>query len=143
MEGSDITEQVSKLLLILLLGLFTLLLQHMADCYKALFADKLICASASVAITHLANECKRIPALRKNINTVTMLAGDVLLCHFRKGMYHGRIGSCTLLSLMYSCCRAVTLLAYHFCTLLLHRLGHTHMYTNRKHAFPVLNFINS
>ena len=25
--------------------------------------------------------------LRKNINTVAMLIGDALLCHFRKGMY--------------------------------------------------------
>ena len=32
-----------------------------------------------------------------------MLPGDVLLRHFRKWMYHGGIGSCTLLSLMYSC----------------------------------------
>ena len=35
---------------------FSSLLQHMADCYKALFADKSSCASTSVAITHPANE---------------------------------------------------------------------------------------
>ena len=77
---------------------FSSLLQHMANCYKALFTDKLSCAS--VAITHLANES--IHAFHKNINAVAMLMGDALLRHFRKGMYYGRIGSCTLLSLMYS-----------------------------------------
>ena len=61
----------------------------------------------SVAITHPANEFKSIHALRKNINTVAMLTGDALLHHFRKGMYHGGIGSCTLLSLMYSCAHAL------------------------------------
>ena len=81
---------------------FSSLLQHMADCYKALFAEKTSCASASVAITHWANEFKSIHALRKNINTVAMLIGDALLRHVRKEMYHGRIGSSTLLSLMYS-----------------------------------------
>ena len=81
---------------------FSLLLQHMADCYKALFTDKSSCASASIAITHPTNEFKSIHALRKNINAVAMLTGNVLLRHFRKGMYHGGIGSCTLLSLMYS-----------------------------------------
>ena len=85
---------------------FSSLLQYMADCYKALFADKSSCASASVAITHPANEYKSIHALRKNINTAAMLllTGDALLRHFRKGMYHGGIGSCALLSLMYSWC---------------------------------------
>ena len=43
---------------------FSSLLQHMADCYKALFVDKLSCASESVAITHQANEFKSIHALR-------------------------------------------------------------------------------
>ena len=79
---------------------FSSLLQHMADCCKALFTDKSSCTS--VAITHLANEFKSIHALCKNINTVATLTGDTLLRHFRKGMYHGGIGSCTLLSLMYS-----------------------------------------
>ena len=32
---------------------FSSLLQHMADCYKALFADKSSYASASIAVTHL------------------------------------------------------------------------------------------
>ena len=32
---------------------FSSLLQYMADCYKALFADKSSCANVSVAITHL------------------------------------------------------------------------------------------
>ena len=32
---------------------FSSLLQHMADCYKALFADKSSCVTASVAIIHL------------------------------------------------------------------------------------------
>ena len=32
---------------------FSLLLQHMIDCYKALLADKSSCVSASVAIIHL------------------------------------------------------------------------------------------
>ena len=81
---------------------FSSLLQHMAICYKALFANKSSCVSASVAIMHLANEFKNIHALHKTINTVAMLMHDVLR-HFRKGMYHGGIGSCTLLSLMYSC----------------------------------------
>ena len=44
---------------------FSLLLQHMADCYKMLFADKSSCAS--VDIIHLANEFKSIHALHKNI----------------------------------------------------------------------------
>ena len=65
---------------------FSLLLQHMADCCKALFADKLSCTSTSIAITHPANEFKSIHALRKNINTVAMLTGDALLHHFRKGI---------------------------------------------------------
>ena len=39
---------------------FSSLLQHMADCYKALLADKLCCASTSVAIVHPVNECKSI-----------------------------------------------------------------------------------
>ena len=81
---------------------FSSLLQHMADCYKALFANKSSCASASIANTHLANEFKSVHALRKNINTVAMLTSDTLLHHFRTGMYHSGIGSCTLLSLMYS-----------------------------------------
>ena len=49
---------------------FSSLLQHMANCYRALFADKSSCASASVAITHPANEFKSIRALCKNINAV-------------------------------------------------------------------------
>ena len=81
---------------------FSSLLQHMADCYKALFANKSSCTNASVAITHPASKFKGIHALRKNINAVTMLTSDVLLRHFRKGMHQGGIGSCTLLSLMYS-----------------------------------------
>ena len=81
---------------------FSPLLQHMADCHKALFANKSSCASASVVSTHPANEFKSIHALRENINVVAMLKGDALLRHFRKKMYHSRIGSCTLLSLMYS-----------------------------------------
>ena len=52
---------------------FSSLLQHMADCYKALFAEKTSCASASVAITHPADEFKSIHALRKNIDKVAML----------------------------------------------------------------------
>ena len=36
-------------------------------------------------------------ALRKNINT-----HDVLLRHFRNGIYHEGIGGCALLYLMYS-----------------------------------------
>ena len=36
------------------------------------------------------------------INTVDMLTRDTLLCHFRKRLYHGGIGGCALLSLMYS-----------------------------------------
>ena len=71
---------------------FSSLLQHMADCYKALLADKLSCASKSVAIVHPVNECKSIRALHKNINTVAMLTCDALLCHFRKGMCHGGNG---------------------------------------------------
>ena len=43
------------------------------------------------------------PLLCKNINTVAMLTCDVLLHHFRKRMFLGGIGSCTLLSLVYSC----------------------------------------
>ena len=31
-----------------------------------------------------------------------MLMRDALLCHFGKRMYHGGIGGCALLSLMYS-----------------------------------------
>ena len=81
---------------------FSSLPQHMGNCYKALFTDKLICVSASVTITHPENESKSIHALRKNSNTVAMLTGDVSLRHFRKGMYHCRIGSCALLSLLYS-----------------------------------------
>ena len=81
---------------------FSLLLQHMADCYKALFANKSSCARASVAITHLANEFKGIRALRKNINTVAMLTDKAPLHHFSKGMYHSRIGSCALFLFMYS-----------------------------------------
>ena len=73
---------------------FSSLLQHMANCYKALFANKSSCASVSVAITHPENEFKSIHALHKNINTVAMLMGDALLRHFRKGMYHGGIGGC-------------------------------------------------
>ena len=79
------------------------LLQRIAVCYKALFADKSSCVSVSVAIMHLENEFKSIHALHKTINTVAMLMRGALLCHFRKGMYHSEIGSCTLLSLMYSC----------------------------------------
>ena len=75
-----------------------MLLQHMAKCYKALFADKSSCASVSIAITHPANEFKNIHALRKNINTVALLMRDALLCYFRKGIYHGGIGSCALIS---------------------------------------------
>ena len=87
---------------------FSSLLQHMADCYKALFAKKSSCTSTSVAIKHLVNEFKSIHSLRKTMfmhfYAAAMLMGDALLCHhFRKGMYHGGIGSCTLLSLMYSC----------------------------------------
>ena len=78
------------------------LLQHMADCYKALFTDKSSCASASIAITHPVNGFKSIRALHKNNNAVAMLTGNMLLRHFGKGLYHGGIGSCTLLSLMYS-----------------------------------------
>ena len=52
---------------------FSSLLQHMADCYKALFAEKLSCTSTSVAITRPANEFKSIHALRKNIDKVAML----------------------------------------------------------------------
>ena len=81
---------------------FSSLLQHMADCCKALFTNKSSCTSASVAIAHPANEFKSIHALCKNINTVAMMTGDALLRHSTKGMYHGGIGSCTLLSLMYS-----------------------------------------
>ena len=81
---------------------FSSLLQHMADCYKALFTNKSSCTSASIAITHLANEFKSVHALRKNINTVAMLMNDTLLRHFRTGMYHGGIGSCTLVFLVYS-----------------------------------------
>ena len=62
-----------------------MLLQHMANCYKAPFANKLSCVSASVAIIHLANEFKSIHALRKNVNMVAMLIRDLLLWHFRKG----------------------------------------------------------
>ena len=58
---------------------FSLLLQHMADCYKALFADKSSCASVSVAITHPANKFKSFYALCKIINAVAMLTGDALL----------------------------------------------------------------
>ena len=47
---------------------FSSLLQHMADCYKALFAGESSCTSASIAITHPANEFKNIHALRENIN---------------------------------------------------------------------------
>ena len=41
--------------------------------------------------------------LHKNMNMVAMLTCDVLLRHFRKQKFHGGIGGCTLLSLMYSC----------------------------------------
>ena len=64
---------------------FSSLLQHMANCYKALFADKSSCASASIAITHPVNEFKNIHALRKNINTVAMLTGDALCVILEKG----------------------------------------------------------
>ena len=37
---------------------FSSLLQHMADCYKALLADKSSCTSTSVVITHPENEFK-------------------------------------------------------------------------------------
>ena len=80
---------------------FSSLLQHMANCYKALFTNKVSCAGTRVAITLLVNEFKSIQALHKNINAVAMLTGDALLRHFRKGMYHGGIGTlitilCTL-----------------------------------------------
>ena len=68
-----------------------------------LFADKSNCVSASIAIIHPANEIKSVHGLHKNINTVAMLTHDLLLRHFREGMYNGRIGGCALLSLMYSC----------------------------------------
>ena len=58
--------------------------------------------AARVAITHPANEFKSIHTLHKNINAVAMLTGDALLRHFREGIYHVAIGSCALLSLMYS-----------------------------------------
>ena len=35
---------------------FSSLLQHVANCYKALFTNKLSCASVSVAIIHPANK---------------------------------------------------------------------------------------
>ena len=45
---------------------FSLFLQHMANCYKALLADESSCVSASVAIIHLrtcpTNEFKNIHA---------------------------------------------------------------------------------
>ena len=94
-------------------------LQHMADCFKALFANKSSCVSTSIAITHPANEFKSIHALRKSINMVAMLTGDALLHHFRKGMYHSRIGSCTLLSLMYSC---LYRMRFNFCGVKLSRV---------------------
>ena len=65
----------------------TSLLQHMADCYEALFANKLTRTSASIAFIHPANKFKCIHALHKNINTVAMLTHDALLRSFRKGMY--------------------------------------------------------
>ena len=70
---------------------FSLFLQHMAICYKALFADKSSCTSTEHerSYSHLANEFKSIHALRKNIDTVAMLTGDALLHHSRKGMDHG------------------------------------------------------
>ena len=74
--------------------------RNKANCYKALLTDKSSCVST--AITHPVNEFKSIHALCKNINTFAMLTDDALLCHFRKGMYHKGIGSCALLSLMYS-----------------------------------------
>ena len=58
---------------------FSSLLQHMADCYKALFANKSSCVSASAAMTHPANGFKSIHALRKNINTVAMLTRDCII----------------------------------------------------------------
>ena len=61
-----------------------------------IFIDKLSCASALIAIIYPAKEIKSIHALRKNINTVAMLTRDALLYHFRKRMFHRRIGSCTL-----------------------------------------------
>ena len=68
---------------------FSSLLQHMADCYKALLGNNTSCMSVSVAIIYLytypANEFKNIHAIRKNINTVDILMHDVLLHHFRKG----------------------------------------------------------
>ena len=42
------------------------------------------------------------PLLRKNINTAAMLTSDTLLRHLRQVMYHGEIGGCALLSLIYS-----------------------------------------
>ena len=48
-------------------GEFDLLLQHMSESGKALLAD-----------------VGKRPPLCKNINVVTMLTRDVLLCHFRK-----------------------------------------------------------
>ena len=54
----------------------------MAECYKALLANESSCASASIAIIHLANKIKSIHALRKNVNTVAMLMHDALLRHF-------------------------------------------------------------
>ena len=65
---------------------FSLLLQHMAYYYQALFTDKSSCTSTSVAIIHPVNEFKSIHALRKNINTVAMLTHDALLCQFRRGV---------------------------------------------------------
>ena len=53
---------------------FSLLLQHMADCYKALFADK-----SSVAITHPVNEFKSIHPLRKNITMLKATRYYVIL----------------------------------------------------------------
>ena len=41
--------------------------------------------------------------LHKNIYMVAMLTRDALLCHFRKGRYHGGISGCALLPLMYLC----------------------------------------
>ena len=84
---------------------FPSLLQHMADCYKALLATESSCLSAIVAIIHLLTRRTSLRIfmhLCKNINTVAMPTRDALLRHFRKQMYHGRIGSCALLSLMYS-----------------------------------------
>ena len=82
---------------------FSSLLQHMANCYKALFVNKSSCVSASLATTHPANGFKSNHALRKNINAVALLTGDALLRHYRKGMQHAGIGSCALLSFMYFC----------------------------------------